>query len=220
MRMLPKPGEGRLLALVLFAIAVICGYYVLVHWWFVAPHLEMASEFRQLREQEATFRAAIASRPQIEERLREVAAFESSSPSFLPEADFDSAAAALFSRLKALVAEKAEVEERCQVASHNPKRTSQADELYERVTISVHLRCDIDDFGEVLHALESGKPLLFVDELNIHRQQIGGRRNATTFPRRTQADPAGATGGDYQLDIRFDLYGYLRRPGPAAGRST
>lgn len=220
MRMLPKPGEGRLLALVLFAIAVICGYYVLVHWWFVAPHLEMASEFRQLREQEATFRAAIASRPQIEERLREVAAFESSSPSFLPEADFDSAAAALFSRLKALVAEKAEVEERCQVASHNPKRTSQADELYERVTISVHLRCDIDDFGEVLHALESGKPLLFVDELNIHRQQIGGRRNATTFPRRTQADPAGATGGDYQLDIRFDLYGYLRRPGSAAGRST
>src|SRR5690606_29455546 len=184
-----------------------------------APHLAMNSEIAQLKEQESNFLAAIASRPQIEERLQEVGRFESASPSFLPENDFDAAAAALFSRLKALVAEKAEVPERCELASHNPKRSA-ADELYERVTISVHLRCDIDDFGEVLHAMESGKPLLFVDELNIYRQQIGGRRNATPFPRRTQADPAGATGGDYQLDIRFDLYGYLRRPGPAAGRST
>lgn len=216
MRMLPPPGEGRLLAVVLFAIAVLCGYFLFVHWWFVAPHAQMAGEFGQLKEQEATFRAAIASRPQIEERLREVSAFESGSPSFLPEADFDSAAAALFSRLKALVAEKAEVEERCQVASHNPKRTSVADELYERVTISVHLRCDIDDFGEVLHALESGKPLLFVDELNIYRQQEG-RRAGRTFPGRPQAN---AQTGGYRLDIRFDLYGYLRRPGPGAGRST
>lgn len=216
MRMLPPPGEGRLLAIVLFAIAVLGGYFLLVHWWFVAPHAAMASEIGQLKEQEATFRAAIASRPQIEERLREVSAFESASPSFLPEADFDSAAAALFSRLKALVAEKAEVEERCQVASHNPKRTNVADELYERVTISVHLRCDIDDFGEVLHALESGKPLLFVDELNIYRQQAGGRAGRT-FPGRAQ-QPGQVAG--YQLDIRFDLYGYLRKPGPGAGRST
>lgn len=216
MRMLPPPGEGRLLAVVMFAIAMLCGYFLFVHWWFVAPHAQMAGEFGQLKDQEATFRAAIASRPQIEERLREVSAFESGSPSFLPEADFDSAAAALFSRLKALVAEKAEVEERCQVASHNPKRTNVADELYERVTISVHLRCDIDDFGEVLHALESGKPLLFVDELNIYRQQEG-RRSGRAFPGRPQAN---AQTGGYRLDIRFDLYGYLRRPGPGAGRST
>lgn len=212
MRMLPPPGKGRPLAIILFSIMVLCGYLLLVHWWFVAPHLAMRSEIAQLKEQEANFRAAIASRPQIEERLKQVGTFEAASPSFLPENDFDAAAAALFSRLKALVAEKAEVPERCEVASHNPKRST-AEELYERVTISVHLRCDIDDFGEVLHALESGKPLLFVDELNIYRQ---AQRRGRPFGRPNTTPPASES---YRLDIRFDLYGYLRSPGPGASRT-
>lgn len=217
MRLLPPPGKGRPLAWILFVIAVLLGYLLLVHWWFVAPHLVISGEIAQLKEQEARFRAAIASRPQIEQRLQEVRAFESGSPSFLPENDFDSAAAALFSRLKALVAEKAEVPERCEVASHNPKR-SVAEELYERVTISVHLRCDIDDFAEVLHAVESSKPVLFVNELNIYRQMVGGRRGGVN-PRRPQAQPA-VPAGQYQLDIRFDLYGYLRKPGPSRTERT
>ena len=129
MRMLPPPGKGRPLAIILFSIMVLCGYLLLVHWWFVAPHLAMRSEIAQLKEQEANFRAAIASRPQIEERLKQVGTFEAASPSFLPENDFDAAAAALFSRLKALVAEKAEVPERCEVASHNPKRSTAAPAL-------------------------------------------------------------------------------------------
>ena len=211
MRMLPPPGKGRPLAVILLAIVVICGYLLLVHWWFVAPHLVMSSEISQLKEQEANFRAAIASRPQIEERLKQVGAFEAASPSFLPENDFDAAAAALYSRLKALVTEKAEVPERCELASHNPKRST-VEELYERVTISVHMRCDIDDFGEILHALESGKPLLFVDELNVYRQSTQRRGRPFGRPAQTTA------GEDFRLDIRFDLYGYLRSPGPGVGR--
>lgn len=214
MQLLPPPGKGRPLALILFAIVVIGGYMLFVHWWFVAPHLAMIGEISQLKGDEANFRAAIASRPQIEQRLQEVGAFESASPSFLPENDFDSAAASLFSRLKGLVAEKAEIPERCELASHNPKRSA-VEELYERVTISVHLRCDIDDFGEILHALESGKPLLFVDELNIYRQPAQRRGGAFSNRRPDQAAPAES----YRLDIRFDIYGYLRNPGPGAGKA-
>ena len=215
MRMLPPPGKGRPLAVILFAIVVLCGYLLFVHWWFVAPHLAMGTEISQLKEQEANFRAIIASRPQIEERLQQVRSFESGSPSFLPENDFDAAAAALFSRLKTVVGEKAEVPERCELASHNPKRTN-IEEQYERVTISVHLRCDIDDFGEILHALESGKPLLFVDELNIYRQSgRGGQGRSRPFGRPNAGAGATTTEG-YVLDVRFDLYGYLRKPGRGA----
>lgn len=210
MQLLPPPGKGRPLALILFAIAVLIGYLLLVHWWFVAPHVQMAGEIDQLKEQEALFLGAIASRPEIEERLQEVRRFESGSPSFLPENDFDAAAAALYSRLRALVEEKAQVAERCQIASHNPKRSG-VEELYERVTITVHLRCDIDDFAAILHALESGKPLLFVDELNIYKQ------NAPSRPRRPIPGAMSTIqGAGAHLDIRFDLYGYLRRPGPGA----
>ena len=214
MRMLPPPGKGRPLALVLFAIVVIVGYLLLVHWWFTAPFLAMGAEIDQLKAQEGRFRAIIASGPAIEARLQEVGRFEAASPAFLPESDFDSGAAALFSRLKALVTEKAEVPERCQVASHNPKRST-IEEQYERVTISVHLRCDIDDFGEVLLALECGKPLMFVVELNIYRQQ--GYTGGAAFVR---GAPQNAPGASYSLDIRFDLYGYLRKPGPGAGNPT
>jgi general secretion pathway protein M len=37
-----QPKDGRFLAVVLLLITLVLAYLVGIHWWFVAPHLEIA----------------------------------------------------------------------------------------------------------------------------------------------------------------------------------
>ena len=62
---------------------VLIGYMLCVHWWFVAPHLDMAAQMNDLREQQERFRATAQQRGQIEKKLVEVRAFEQGNQSFL-----------------------------------------------------------------------------------------------------------------------------------------
>jgi len=71
MRLLPEARNSRFLALVLLLITAIVVYLLGVHWWFVAPHLAIAAQMDDLREQESRFSQTIAQRPQIERRLAE-----------------------------------------------------------------------------------------------------------------------------------------------------
>ena len=55
MRLAADPRNGRFLAIVLLLIAALLGYLLLVHWWFVAPDLAIASQVQDLREQQQRF---------------------------------------------------------------------------------------------------------------------------------------------------------------------
>ena len=202
MQLLPSAERGRFLAVVLLLIAVLLAYLLGVHWWFTARHLEIASEMGELRERELDFRTTAAARPEIEKQLAEVRAFEAGNPAFLPEADFDAAAAGLTQRLKQVVQTHARDANSCQIIMNQYARSTEK-ELYERVTIKVRLRCNLDEFAPVLHELEAGSPIVFLDDLQIWKQtgyRVPGTNQVTSY-----------------LDIRFDLYGYLRKaPTPEA----
>ena len=197
MQLLPDARRGRLLAILLLLIALIAGYLLFVHWWFVAPLQEARAELIDLRDEEVRFRATAQQRSVVEERLAEVRAFEAGNPGFLVEANFDLAASALIQRLQEQV-NLLGAGERCLVVSRTPFR-AKGDEPFERVTIKVRMRCEMEHFIAVLHGLESSSPQLFVSELGIT-----GRRGVAP---RGQTAPAG------YLDIAFDLYGYLRKRG-------
>jgi hypothetical protein len=62
----------------------------------------------------------------------------------------------------------------------------------------VRMRCDAEDFLQVLYGMETGMPLMLVDDLNIIRPRTRSRA------RRQQAQAQGA------LDIRFNVSGYLK----------
>lgn len=196
MQLLPSAERGRFLAVVLLLIAVLLAYLAGVHWWFTARHLEIASEMSDLREQELGFRRTAAARPEIEKQLAAVREFEAGNPAFLPEADFDAAAAGLTQRLKQVVQNHAADANSCQIIMNQYARSTEK-ELYERVTIKVRLRCSLEEFAPALHELESGSPVLFLDDLQIWKQtgyRVPGTNEVTSY-----------------LDIRFDLYGYLRK---------
>ena len=69
-----------------------------------------------------------------------------------------------------------------------------------RATVQVRLRCGMAELGAVLHALESGSPQLFVDNLDL-------------LSRRSYLAAGPADGG---IDVSFDLYGYLKTPAGGA----
>jgi general secretion pathway protein M len=204
MRPATDPRNGRFLAIVMLLIAVLLGYVVLVHWWFVAPDLAIAGQMQDLREQQQRFAGIVAQRPLIEKRLTQVRSFEQGNQAFLADADANSAFSDLTQRLKQVIAARVKDENRCAIVSNSNFKGGE-EELYERVTIQVRMRCALEPFAGILYDLENGKPYLFVDQMLIYRQQYG------YVPPGAKLQPAAA------LDIRFNLSGYLRKAGKKAG---
>ena len=67
----------------------------------------------------------------------------------------------------------------------------------DRIAVRVRMNGGVDILAEVLHTLEGGRPLLFVENLAIRsNKRVRGRRgNRTT---------------EFSLDTTFDLVGFLR----------
>jgi len=205
MRFLPTPERARPLAILLAIVAAGLLYFVGVHWWFTAPHLAVAAEMRDLREQELDYRHKSAARGAIEKRLAAVRAAEASSAAFLPEADFDAAGAGLAQRVDQVVSEHARSAQTCQVLGKTPVRGTE-EEPFERVVLTVRLRCSYEELAPILHQLESGQPMLFLDETQIARW--AGYRDPQTGKALNT------------LDVRFNVYGYLRRAAQAREATT
>lgn len=205
MAITPKAENGRFLAIVLLLIAVLLVYFLGVHWWFTARHLEIADEMQTLREQELRFREIAATRKEVEAAHAAVRNYEANNPAFLPETDFDSAAASLTTQIKQIVARHAPAQnpDRCAIVMNQYQRANEP-ERFERVTIKLRLRCDLEPFAAILHDLEASSPLLFVDDLQVFRQQ-------------GYLTPGSNKIQNY-LDIRVDVFGYIRSKPQAAGK--
>lgn len=199
MRLKPE-RNGRFLALVLLAIVLLVGYLVGVHWWFVAPHLAVAEQMGELREQQQRFREIVAQKPELEKRLAEVRSFEQSNQAFLSQSDANAASADLIQRLKTAVTQHAPDQNRCQILT-NQTINGGKPELYQRVTVQVRMRCDLEPLSSILYELETGKPYLFADQLMIYKQNYG------------YVPPGQKKQQQSALDVRFNLTGYLRQRG-------
>ncbi len=206
MRLLPEARNSRFLALVLLLIAALLVYLLAVHWWFVSPHLAIADQMDDLRDQEQRFSQIVAQRPQIEKRLAEARAFEQNSQAFLTDPDANSAFSDIVQRLKQTISAHAGESASCQIVSTSPFRNPE-EELYQRVSAQVRMRCGLERFADIVYDLEGGNPYLFVDRLTIYRQ-LGG-----------YVPPGGKKAPPSALEIQFNLSGYLHQPGGKAGAS-
>ena len=192
--MAPRPHPERWQVLALAALALLLAYFVLLHWWFTAPMLRLGGEIRDLRVQELELQLEAAQRPKLEARLAQVRRFEAGNPGFLPEANRELASAGLVQRLQQVVASASPNQNACQITAQTPTEMPTQDP-YPRVMVQVRLRCGMRELGAVLHALESGSPQLFIDNVDLL-----SRRSYLA----AGTDSAGA------LDVSFDLYGYLK----------
>ncbi len=194
MQFIPDQRNSKTTALLLLFISLILVYLLVFHW-FIQRHREYAGELGDLRTQLNRFQVVAAQRESLQAQLGNIKNSESDADLFLKEPGFDEAAAAMSSQLGQMVRSLAA--ENCQIVSRQPVRP-RVQERFEKVTVNVRMRCNADDFLQILYGMEIGIPLMLVSELNIIRPRARRRgRNA-------RAESQGA------LDIRFNVSGYLK----------
>lgn len=193
-QVIPDQRNSKTTALLLLVIAVILVYLLFFHW-FVLRHKEYAGEISDLRTQLNRFQTVAAQRETLQASLSKLRNSQEDSALFLEYSSFDEAAAAMSGNIGDLV--RTQADESCQIVSRQPVRP-RVQERFQKVTVNVRMRCDAEDFLEILYGMETGMPLMLVDDLNVIRPR-------TRRSRRGQ--PAQAQGA---LDIRFNVSGYLK----------
>jgi general secretion pathway protein M len=195
MRMRPmKPAESRIAAIGLLLLVLVLGYFLLLHWWFVAPLRDVDSQMDDLRDTQSRYAAAIAEKPQLLKRIEQLGHAQTDSSTFLPEADPNAASAALMQRVVDAAAAHAQ-EGSCEVSQkmpvNNPGGT--ASDPYQKVVVSISLHCDMQPLVGLLYTLEKGKPYLFVQDFSVYRNPlVNAQKNVAP------------------LEVQFTLAGYVR----------
>lgn len=204
--MLPVADRDRWLALGLLVAALALAYLVFVHPWWTVPMLAEGERIDTMQQRELRARMQLQQATQVRQALARVRAQQQRSAGFLPESSAELATAGLIKRLETVVGEASPGNRACAIRNRSPL-TEPGSERYARVAVQVSLRCGVPETAAVLHALESGTPRLFVDNLNMLAQRY--------FAMADQASQQGSGG----LDVSFDLYGYLHPRGDAATRA-
>ena len=194
MQVLPDQRNSKTTALMLLAIALLLVYLLLFHW-FVLRHVEYAKEIDELRLQLVRFQTVASQRESLQAQLGQIRSSQNDEGLFFEYPSFDEAAAALSGNIGDMV--RTQAEDSCQIVSRQPVRP-RVQERFEKVTVNVRMRCDAEDFLKVLYGMETGMPLMLVDDLNVIRPRTSRRS------RNQQAQAQGA------LDIRFNVSGYLK----------
>ncbi|MDE2086200.1 MAG: general secretion pathway protein GspM [Xanthomonadaceae bacterium] len=198
------PRDSRIAAIGLLLLALLLAYFLLLHWWFVAPLRDIGAQMDDLRDTQSRYAAAIAEKPQLQRRIAALGAGRAASDAFLPEHDPNTATADLMQRVVDAVNAHTEGGT-CTVTQKMPvpEPSTTAGEPYRKAAVSINLSCDIQPLVGVLQSLEQGTPYLFVDSLNVYRNPVAARQ---------QNRPS--------LEVQFALSGYLRPANPAPAASA
>ena len=193
-----KPRDSRIAAILLLVLALVLVYFLLIHWWFVAPLRAVHAQMADLRDTQSRYAAAIAEKPALQKRIAELGAGQAASAAFLPEADPNAASAGLMQRVVDAVGAHT-AGGSCAVTQKMPlpKPPDDDNSPYRKAAVSISLRCDMEPLVAVLNALEQGTPYLFVDDLSIYRNPVAAQQ-----------------GNQPVLEVQFTLSGYVR---PARG---
>jgi hypothetical protein len=165
--------------------------------WFVKRHVDLNEQISSLETSVARFKAAVARRPELEERLAELRDERLDNALFLQHSNFNTVAASLVRQLRDTIQTVSEDPELCSVSATQNRVDSDPDR-FEQVTVNVRMNCPLPDTVRILYALENNVPLIFVDNLIVNQRIAADRRS-----RRVGVDAYG------QLDLRFDMYGFL-----------
>ena len=190
-----QPANSRLTAILILVIVLLLVYLTCFHW-FILRHLEYNAEIGDLSEQLGRYQRVAEQRDEYEAILQGLVERKSDENLFLEGGDFNEAAAGMSERLSQMIGLQAEGS--CQIVSRQPVRP-RVEERFEKVTVNVRMRCGIEDLQKVLHALETGVPMVIADEVTIIKPRSRRRRARDQQPETGQL-----------LDVRFNMSGYLR----------
>jgi general secretion pathway protein M len=184
-----SPLISRLAAVLLLITAILAAYTLLVDP-IIVGYGDTNRDIEEARDQLARFERAAAMRPALVKQMKDFEAQRKSQGYFLTGSTDAVAAAGLQDQVHALVADKGGT-----LQSIQPMPGVEEQGLM-RITLRVQMTGTTETLFDVLYALESGSPILFIDDLDI--------QNRNSVAAGTDAD--GEAGS---LTVAFDLSGYL-----------
>ena len=168
-----SPAQSRLAAIALALVALAAAYFLLLHWWFVAPLLDVDGQMHDLQRVHAKYAAAIAEQPELQKRVAKLEQGGASVDAFLSGNDPSTAAANLIQRATDVVSAHAGEGAGCSMPSKMPIEQDNGNEPFRRVSVSITLDCGMQPMAAVLHDFDRGLPYLFVDNLTVARSPSG-----------------------------------------------
>lgn len=188
---------SRVAALALSA-GVAFAFYLFVVAPIVAGYAETGAAVAQAAELLDRYRRVAAARPALQERLDALKARQSEIGTYLSGETDALAGAELQELVNTTVAKGGGGLRSVQILP------VKADGGFRRIGVRVQMTATIAQVLRVLHGLEAGSTLLFVDNLEVSNRRARRRRN-----RPVELDPT--------LLVRLDLFGYLIPKSPEAG---
>ena len=180
---------SRLAALALSA-GIVFAAYIFVAAPIVADYAETDAAVIQTAELLDRYRRVAAARPALQERLNALNARQSEIGTYLSGGTDALAGAELQELVNATVAQSGAGLRSVQILP------VKADGGFQRIGVRVQLTATISQVLRVLHGLEAGSTLLFVDSLEVSNRRARRRRKQPV-----DMDPT--------LLVRLDLFGYL-----------
>lgn len=188
------PGQRRLAALLLLAAALLAGGAGLI-WpvWALNRHYQETIDDMQSRLER--YRKAAAIRTRLQAQHEELTRGLAEDAHYL-RSDSDSLAAA---ELQNIV--KRGIEPGGGTVMSTQILPTSNEEGFSRVSIKVRMRGQLENIVSAFHAFETGSPYLFLDNVFIR-----GKPASRVRQRRA--------GQNSQLDVDFELSGYIRTRRP------
>ena len=191
--MFATPWISRLAALLLLIVAIVAAYSFILDP-IIVGYGETDRQIEEVRDQLARYQRLAAERPALEQQIQQATNERTSDGYYLSGGTDALAAAGLQDRVNALVGAKDGL-----LRSIQPM-PGVDDQGFRRITLRVQMTATIEVLFETLYALESGTPMLFVENLDIQSRAIRRRSDETGV----EAAPEAPV-----LAVGFDLSGFM-----------
>lgn len=189
--MFSTPITSRLTALLLVATAILAAYMLVIEP-IIGGYSETGSEIETARDQLARLERAAAMRPALAKHIENFEKQRDSESYFLAGSTDALAAAGLQDRVQALIIEHGGTLQSIQTIS------GVEEQQLIRITLRVQMTATTETLFDVLCALESGSPILFIDDVDVQSRE--------------GVKPSDAAASDMErLTVAVDVSGYLPR---------
>ena len=166
--MLNVQHAQRFYAIALAVLAGILLYWILLHWWFIAPLQQMAEEKRVLQTTYQRYSTLEAQRGSIQAQLESITRRSLPVEGMLAEGEPEVASAQLMQLISDRLSLAPATGVVCSILNRTPQTTS-PDGPFLRIKVNVDMECGIESLAGTLHRLESEQPYLVVETLSIQR---------------------------------------------------
>ena len=190
----------RLIALLLLGLFIAGGQWLYERYW-LGRHQLYADTTEQLQDRLSRYQRMIAQRPHLEQRLSEIRQSDAVDVYYLSQDTPTLAATELQRRASQAVQSNGGSLTSSQVLPIEQENG------FIKVAIRVQMNGDVEALNKAIHALESNRPTVFIDNVQIRSRRIRQRvpRSANRSGRGVQIQT------QIQLTAQFELAGYMQK---------